>query len=136
MTTAAVIDRPVQLVLRLVSRGHRRTERRPFWDDADLVDLGGPTLRARGRIARVRIDVERTDSGTWTAHHDLIVAGTGTSGSTAPQPTRGDALVSAAHALARHCRMTLLAPASTHSPRAETRAAREVLRWLDALDLL
>jgi hypothetical protein len=58
----------------------------------------------------------------------------GVSGPTRAQSTRQDALASAAYAVAGHCRH-LLADPSSH-PRADVRAAREVVRWLELLDLL
>ena len=129
------IDRPVQLTLRLHRGGSpRRHVRRPIWSDADLADLGAPMLRARWRDVRVRLDVARLDDGDWIGHHDAVLPGGGTSGTTRRQPTRQDALTSAAHALARHCRR--ISSTTCDRSRHEVRAAKEVLRWLDILDLL
>jgi hypothetical protein len=71
--------------------------------------------------------------GTWTGYYDaLLFSGTGVSGPTRPMPSRLDALTTTAHAVARHCRRLLNSPAG----RADRRAAAEVIRWLEALDLL
>ena len=134
-------ERSVQLTLELIGRavrpvraGGRTAARRPFWDLVDLVDVGGPTLRACGRAVRVRLDVEQTAAGDWIAHHDLVLAVTGTSARTRRQPTRGDALASAAHAVARHCQSILRS--SEQQRRDDLRSAKEVIRWLEYLDLL
>jgi hypothetical protein len=134
-------DQPVQLTLELIGRSSRAVRTpsrasppRPFWDVVDLVDVGGPTLRACGRAVRVRLDVDQTAPGDWIAHHDLVLAASGTSAPTRRQLTRGDALGSAAHAVARHCRSILLNP--ERQRREDLRSAKEVIRWLESLDLL
>lgn len=140
MTASSVVaERPVQLTLELTGRACRRlpvsgrAARRTFWEVVDVVDVGGPTLRACGRVVRTRIDVEQTAASVWIAHHDLVLGGGGSSGWTRPQPTRHDALVSAAHALMRHCRAVVRQSAHRHP---DVRAAKEVIRWLEYLDLL
>jgi hypothetical protein len=138
MSAATTTERPVQLTIQLVGhpqRGYRRRGvPRPFWTDADLIDAGGPTLRASARTVRVRLDAAQTDDGGWAAHHDAVFSRSGTSGATKRQLTRRDALASAAHGLARHCGWILRTP--NNQPREDVRSAREVLRWLEILDLL
>ena len=68
------------------------------------------------------------------AYDALFFSGTGVSGPTRPMPSRLDALSTAAHAVARHCRRLLDSSAS--QARADRRAATEVIRWLELLDLL
>lgn len=52
----------------------------------------------------------------------------------APSIYRQDALTSAAHAVMRHCQR--LITSATGQPRADVRAAKQVIRWLELLDLL
>ncbi len=134
IATAGVVA-PVQLTLELrgVSRPIGRTARRPYWEHVDLADLGGE-LRAARRGVRVVLGAERRSDGAWTGYHDLALPANGSDGVTKPQPCRYDALVSAAHTLARHCERVLSRHQLTH--RDEVRAARAVLRWLEVLDLL
>lgn len=133
MSPATVLERPVQLTMRLLTRGRRHSMRRPYWDDVDLVDVGAGSLRARRRDVRVRLDLGRPEAGAWIGYHDAVLPHSGSSGTTRRQPTRHDALASAAHALARHCRRIT---STCDQPRDELRAAKEILRWLDILDLL
>jgi hypothetical protein len=73
--------------------------------------------------------------GTWTGYYDaLFFSDTGVSGPTRPMPSRLDALSTAAYAVTRHCRRLLDSSASRS--RADLRAATEVMRWLELLDLL
>ena len=135
MSALATIDKPVQLTLRLLTGGRRgRSPRRPYWDEVDLADLGAGSLRARRRDVRVRLDLGQPEAGVWVGFHDAVLPRSGSSGATRRQPTRRDALASAAHGLARHCRRVV--GTSHQQPRDEVRAAREVLQWLETLDLL
>lgn len=138
--SSALAGRPVQLTLELTGRACRRlpasgrAARRSFWNAVDVVDVGGPTLRACGAVVRACIDLEECHADAWVGHHDLVLGAGGTSGCTPQQPTRHDALVSAAHALMRHCR-AIVRRAECHR-RSDVRAAKEVIRWLEYLDLL
>lgn len=129
---------PVQLTLPLCAP-HRpgvprvSAARQPYWTQIDLADLGGE-LRARNHAVRVQLSADVADDSAWTGYYDALFTQSGVSGPTRPQVTRQDALVTAAYAVARHCRR-LLGEASCH-PRADVRAAREVMRWLELLDLL
>lgn len=128
---------PVQLCLDLVTRPCRpgrspRSAPRAYWDYVDLADVGGE-LRARGPNARAAIASAQSTAGVWTATFDLLLCRGGTSGTTKPQETRGDAITSAAYAIALYCR-TVASDATCG--RVDVRAAREVLRWLTELDVL
>lgn len=135
MIAGVGVEAPVQLTLELrgVARPIGRRTRRPYWEQVDLADLGGE-LRAARRGARVVLGAQQRPDGGWTGYHDLALPANGSDGVTKSQPSRYDALVSAAHALARHCERVLSRHQLTH--RDEVRATREVLRWLEALDLL
>jgi hypothetical protein len=127
---------PVQLVLDLrapTARLPRSMERRPYWDAVDMADLGG-TLCARRPGVRAVIDAQCGPTGLWLGYHDVLLGQLGSSAVTRPQPTRQDALASAAHAVAQTCRRILAAPG--HHVLATTCAARQVIRWLGELDLL
>jgi hypothetical protein len=62
-----------------------------------------------------------------------IFSQSGVSGPTRSLPTRQDALTAAAHAVMRHCQRLITSAAG--QPRADVRAAKEVIRWLELLDL-
>jgi len=131
-------DRPVQLtfqLLTLLPRGvaRRPVPRRPYWIHVDSADVGGD-LRANNQRVRVRLDAHAAADGTWTAYYDLLLSQSGVSGPTRPLPTRQDALSSAAYAIAKHCRWLVANPDG--QARDTVRAAREVIRWLELLDLL
>jgi hypothetical protein len=105
-----------------------------YWERVDLADVGGE-LQARNHAVRVLLAAQPDCGGTWTGYYDaLFFSGTGVSGPTRQMPSRLDALTTAAHAVARHCRRLLDSSASRS--RADRRAAAEVLRWLEVLDLL
>ena len=70
------------------------------------------------------LEAQQLDDGTWRGHYDLRLPASGSCGRTKPMPLRGDAMASAAHPVAAHCRRVVDA------------AGREVLRWLTYLDLL
>jgi hypothetical protein len=129
---------PVQLTLQLCAappRGSRRqaAPRQPYWTQIDLADLGGE-LYARNHAVRVSLTAQPTSSGSWTGYYDALFSQSGVSGPTRHLPTRQDALTTAAHAVARHCNRLLAS--SSCQPRADVRAAKEVIRWLELLDLL
>jgi hypothetical protein len=131
-------DHPVQLSFQLRAfrpRGAARVAapRRPYWTSVDTADVGGD-LRARNHCVHVRLDAQAATDGTWTAYYDLLLAQSGVSGPTRPLPTRQDALNSAAYAIAKHCRGLVANPGG--QARETVRAAREVIRWLEVLDLL
>jgi hypothetical protein len=98
-----------------------------------VADLGGE-LHARNHVVLVSLTAQPTSDGAWTGYYDALFSQSGVSGPTRSMPSRQDVLATAAHSIARHCRW-LLAPA-TAQPRHSLRAAREVLRWLEMLDLL
>ena len=129
---------PVQLTLQLCSQRPSSTRvarpRLSYWERVDFADVGGE-LQARNHAVRVLLAAQPDGGGTWTGYYDaLFFSGTGVSGPTRPMPSRLDALSTAAHAVARHCRRLLDSSASRS--RADRRAAAEVMRWLEALDLL
>lgn len=69
---ATVPERAVQLILVLpgVEPGRGRRSRRlprPYWEQADACDLGG-RLTARSETARIVIEAEPLDDGTWRGH--------------------------------------------------------------------
>jgi hypothetical protein len=121
-----------QLHLELTGRAVRR-RRDAFWDIADVIDTGGPTLRAVGRGVRLRLDVDQTASGQWIAEHDIVLDCHGSSGRTRPHPGRSDALAAAAYEVARLCWSI---QRGTKRCRDGVRASAAVLRWLEDLDLL
>ena len=124
---------PVQLTLQLCSIRAGRPHS-SYWERVDLADVGGE-LQARNHAVRVLLGAQPDCGGTWTGYYDaLFFSNTGVSGPTRPLPSRLDALSTAAHAVARHCRL-LISP-SAAQPRADIRAAKEVIRWLELLDLL
>ena len=136
MTATSTIKRPVQLTLALVapcSAPRHRAVARPFWAEVDLADLGGP-LRARGRTVRVLLDAQRTEDGLWRGQYDALLSRSGVSGPTKLVPLRRDALTSAAHAVAAHCQRVIAR--GGHEPPSDVRAAKEVRRWLQLVDLL
>ena len=125
---------PVQLTLQLCSQRPPRAERPriSYWERVDLADVGGE-LQARNHVVRVLLGAQPECGGAWTGYYDaLFLSNTGVSGPTRPMPSRLDALSAAAHEIARHCRRLLNSPAG----RADRRAAAEVMRWLEGLDLL
>lgn len=129
---------PVQLTLQLCSQRPGSTRvarpRMSYWERVDLADVGGE-LQARNQAVRVLLAAQPDCGGTWTGYYDaLFLSGTGASGPTRPMPSRLDALSSAAHEVARHCRRLL--SSSAGAVRANLRAATEVMRWLEELDLL
>jgi hypothetical protein len=96
-----------------------------YWERADLADVGGE-LHARNHAVRVLLAAQPDCGGTWTGYYDaLFFSGTGVSGPTRPMPSRLDALSTAAHAVARHCRRLL----DSSAGRADRRAAAEVERF-------
>lgn len=111
---------PVQLTLQLCA-SHRpgvsrvSPARQPYWTQIDLADLGGE-LRARNHAVRISLTAQSASDGSWTGYYDALFSQSGVSGPTRPQATRQDALATAAHAVARHCRR-LLGEASCHPPR-------------------
>jgi hypothetical protein len=128
---------PVQLTLQLCSQrpGSLRAARPrlSYWERVDLADVGGD-LQARTHAVRVLLAAQ-AEGGAWTGYYDaLFFSGTGISGPTRPMPSRLDALSTASHAVARHCRRIL--DSSTSRSRADLRAAKEVMQWLEQLDLL
>jgi hypothetical protein len=129
---------PVQLTLQLLTRDAptRRSPATsaPYWVHVDLADVGGQ-LRARNHAVRVLLDADAAADGTWIGYYDALFTQSGVSGPTRAHSTRQDALASAAYAVAGHCRHLLGDVAGSH-PRADVRAAREVVRWLEMLDLL
>lgn len=141
MTATSVGSPPepaVQLLLRLPGAGSGRGRRarsrsKPYWLEADAVDLGG-SLRARSQSARVTLDAEQLDDGSWRGQYDLWLPSSGVGGATKLMPLRRDALASAAHPVAAHCRRVV--EAAYREPRTAVRGAREILRWLADLDLL
>jgi hypothetical protein len=132
----ALIDRPVQLTLALVTRPTRRRsthEQRPYWDYADLADLGGE-LHARRHCVKVLLGADHRSDGTWVGYHDLVLGTDGSNGCTKAHATRQDALISAAYQLAGYCRDVIArGPAAQKS---DVAAARQLLRWLQRLDLV
>ncbi len=130
---------PVQLTLQLCAP-HRpgaprlSRPRQPYWTYIDLADLGGGELQARNHTARVALAAQPTTNGSWTGYYDALFSQSGVSGPTRPLPSRQDALSTAAHAVLRHCRCLITSAAA--SPRADVRAAKEIIRWLELLDLL
>jgi hypothetical protein len=103
-----------------------------YWERVDLADVGGE-LQARNHAVRVLLGAQPDCGGAWTGYYDaLFFSGTGVSGLTRPMPSRLDALSTAAHAVARHCRRLLDSPVG----RADRKAAAEVMRWLEQVDLL
>ena len=134
-TSLAPIDRPVQLTLTLVARPNRRhsaLEQRPYWDDIDLADLGGE-LHARRPGVKALLGADARRDGMWVGYHDLVLGRDGTSGSTRAHATREDALISAAYQLAEHCHAVISRTTVTKS---NVTAARQLLRWLQQLDLV
>ncbi len=130
-------DRPVQLALDLRTRMTRpcgQRKHRPYWQRVDLADVGGD-LHARSRDVRALLGAEqRRQDGLWIGYHDLVLGHSGSSGSTRPQSTRGDALVGAAYQMSQHCEAVLRR--SRTAPRTEVAAARQLLGWLHQLDLV
>jgi hypothetical protein len=129
-------DHPVQLTFQLCGTrqpGATRTTSspRPYWTHVDTADVGGE-LQARNQSARVRIGAHQSVDGTWTGYYDACFAQSGASGPIRTMSSRQDVLASAAYSVARHCRWVL----ANTQPRDSLRAAREVLRWLEVLDLL
>ncbi len=129
---------PVQLTLQPCSQrpGSPRVARPrlSYWERVDLADVGGE-LQARNHAVRVLLAAQPDCGGTWTGYYDaLFFSGTGVSGPTRQMPSPLDALSTGAHAVARDCRRLLDSSASRS--RADLRAAREVLHWLEPLDLL
>jgi len=136
-TLPSPTDPAVQLPLDLWSRpsqSRRRSGTRPYWEHVDVVDHGG-TLHARRPGVRALLAAEKRPDGSWVGYHDLLLIGdAGTSGPTRPQSCRSDALVCAAHGLARRCQHVLAH--ATAEPRPTVQAARQVARWLDQLGVL
>jgi len=125
---------PVQLTLQLCSQRPTRAARPriSYWERVDLADVGGE-LQARNHAVRVLLAARPDCGGAWTGYYDaLFFSNTGVSGPTRLMPSRLDALSAAAHEVARHCRHLLQSPTG----RAGRRAAAEVMRWLEGLDLL
>ena len=134
-TSLAPIDRPVQLTLTLVAGPIRRRsalEQRPYWDDVDLADLGGE-LHARRPGVKALLGAEIRPDGTWVGYHDLLLRWDGSNGSTRPHASREDALISAAYQLADRCHAVISRKAVTKS---DVTAARQLMRWLQQLDLV
>lgn len=98
-----------------------------------MADLGGE-LQARNHAVRVSLTAQPTSDGAWPGYYDALFSQSGVSGPTRPLSTRQDALTSAAHDVMRHCQR--LITSATGQPRADARAAKEVIRWLELLDLL
>ena len=97
---------PVQLTLQLCSLRPPRAARPriSYWERVDLADVGGE-LQARNHAVRVLLGAQPDRGGAWTGYYDaLFFSGTGVSGPTRPMPSRLDALSTAGHAVARHCR--------------------------------
>ena len=130
--------RPVQLCLELRTRAPGRRAAttavpRPYWDHVDLADIGGELRAARDGV-KALLTAERQSDRSWVGYHDLVLGGGGSSGSTRPQVSRQDALASAAYQMVKHCEL-VLAQNGTVS-RAEAQAARQIVRWLNQLDVL
>lgn len=130
--------RPVQLCLELRTRAPgRRSSRsaapRPYWDQVDLADIGGE-LRAQAATVRVALDATQCADTTWVGIYDVLLRCDGTSGTTKAQPTRQDALVSAAYRVSDYCKSIVDRKASYSS--CDRRAAKSILSWLTQLDLL
>lgn len=126
----------VQLTLDLRAPTAKRTgsgEQRPYWEHVDLADVGGE-LRARRAGVQAILSAERRADGLWVGYHDLMLGTSGSSGPTRPQSSRDDALVSAAYQLMKHCDAVLARNGSL--PRADARAARQLVTWLGQIDLL
>jgi hypothetical protein len=102
-----------------------RPSRAPYWDWADTADAGGSLRARRGHEVDAFITASASKGG-WTGSWDLGIGDDVASGSTRPQPSRGDALLSAADGLYRRCK----------AERSAKRAARELEHWLQGLDLL
>jgi hypothetical protein len=94
----------------------------------------GGQLSARNHAVRVQLAADVARDGFWTGYFDVLFTNSGTSGPTRPLSSRQDALAAAAHSVSRHCQR-LLATAADHT-KADVRAAKEVVRWLEGLDLL
>ena len=126
---------PVQLTLQLCAP-HRpgapriSRPRQPYWTHIDLADLGGGELQARNHTARVSLNAQPAGNGLWTGYYDALFSQSGVSGPTRPLPSRQNALSMAAHAVLRHCRSLIISSAA--SPRADVRAAKEIIRSLGA----
>ena len=128
--------RPIQLCLELRARPSRRRtsgQARPYWDYVDLADVGG-ALRARRHSVRVLLDTTKRTDSTWIGRYGLLVSRDGASGATKAQATRQDALASAAYGVAEYC--TAILDRKPANPTCDVRAAAEVMRWLQLLDLL
>lgn len=97
-----------------------------------------PTLAAssrRNHAVRVLLATQPDCGSTWTGYYvALFFSETGVNGPTKPMPSRLDALSTAARAGGRHCPPLLDSSAS--QSRADLRAASEVMRWLEHVDLL
>lgn len=131
--TYAAAERAGQLRLAVRTRGARRAEPRPYWDHADLADVGGE-LRAGRPGVKVILAAEQLPNGGWTGYYDLVLPSDGCDGTTPPLETRADALTSAAYQLVRYCEHILAANGS--APRDNARAARQLIAWLRDLALL
>lgn len=80
------------------------------------------------------LEADPRADGTWRDSYDAVFSSSGLSGATRAMPLRRDALASAAHAVAAHCRRVVAG--ADREPGTAVRAARETLRWLAYLDLL
>jgi hypothetical protein len=129
---------PVQLCLELRTRAPGRRAStpvapRPYWDDVALADIGGE-LRAQTAAVRVAIDATKRADSSWVGSYDLLLRSDGTSGTTKPQASRQDALVSAAYRVIEYCESIL--DRKVGHIASDRRAASQVIRWLRLLDLL
>lgn len=124
---------PVQLTLQLCSQRPPRAARprTSYWERVDLADVGGE-LQARNHAVRVLLAAQPDFGGAWTGYYDACSSQTRVSAVQLGRCPRLDALSAAAHEVARHCRRLLDSSAS----RADRKAAAEVTRWLEQLDLL
>lgn len=133
--SAAIANRflPIQLTLELCATSTPRRRERPFWDYIDDADLGGE-LRGRAPGVRVFLSAEQRKDGLWVGYHDLLLGDGGSNGPTPALPARQDALASAAYRVMEHCEQVLAQNGACK--KADARAAKRLLGWLQRLDLL